>query len=448
MARAAASLTPSPTMATTRPSACRSRDGVDLALGQHPGHDLGRCRPRRPPRAPTCSWSPVSSTGSQAERRAAGARPRRRSSLTVSATSSTPRARPSQPATTAVRPAASGVRRRLPTGRRARASPWSASSSGRPTRTSCPSTVPRTPSPSRLREPAHRGMAGRRRPAPARDRVLRGGLERAGQPAHDVGVLARRPRRRSTSAISPVVTVPVLSSTTVSMRRVASSTSGPWIRMPSWAPRPVPTISAVGVASPSAHGQAMISTATAAVNAVAGSAPVPSQKPSVATASAITTGTKTPEMRSASRCTWVLPCWASSTRRAICASWVSLPTRVARTTSAAAGVHGRTGHRRRPGRPRPAPTRRSASRRRRPTCRSRRRRRWRPSRPGRTTNSSPTPQLGRPGAASRRRRAAPRRPWRRAPCSARSAAPACRFDRFSNQRPASRNVVTPAAASR
>ncbi len=70
----------------------------------------------------------------------------------------------------------------------------------------------------------------------------------------------------------PVVTVPVLSSTTVSMARVDSSTSGPLIRMPSWAPRPVPTISAVGVARPSAHGQAMISTATAAVNAAAGPA--------------------------------------------------------------------------------------------------------------------------------------------------------------------------------
>ena len=37
--------------------------------------------------------------------------------------------------------------------------------------------------------------------------------------------------------------------------------------MPSWAPRPVPTMIAVGVARPRAHGQAMISTATAAVNA-------------------------------------------------------------------------------------------------------------------------------------------------------------------------------------
>ena len=53
----------------------------------------------------------------------------------------------------------------------------------------------------------------------------------------------------------------------VSTARVDSSTSGPLTRIPSWAPRPVPTISAVGVASPSAHGQAMISTDTAALNA-------------------------------------------------------------------------------------------------------------------------------------------------------------------------------------
>ena len=52
---------------------------------------------------------------------------------------------------------------------------------------------------------------------------------------------------------------------------------------PSCAPRPVPTISAVGVASPSAHGQAMMSTATAAVNANVALSPVPSQNPSVAT---------------------------------------------------------------------------------------------------------------------------------------------------------------------
>ena len=85
-----------------------------------------------------------------------------------------------------------------------------------------------------------------------------------------------------TSLIRPSVTVPVLSRTIVVARRVCSSTSGPLIRTPSWAPRPEPTRSAVGVASPSAQGHAMISTATAAANAEAGSAPVASQKPSVA----------------------------------------------------------------------------------------------------------------------------------------------------------------------
>ena len=40
-----------------------------------------------------------------------------------------------------------------------------------------------------------------------------------------------------------------------------------------------------------------------------------------------------PEIRSASRCTAALPVCASSTSLAICASWVSAPTRVARTTS-------------------------------------------------------------------------------------------------------------------
>ena len=46
----------------------------------------------------------------------------------------------------------------------------------------------------------------------------------------------------------------------------------------------------------------------------------------------MTTGTKTPEIRSASRWTGALPVWASSTSRAIWASAVSAPTRVARTT--------------------------------------------------------------------------------------------------------------------
>ena len=132
--------------------------------------------------------------------------------------------------------------------------------------------------------------------------------------------------------IRPVVAVPVLSIRIVSIRRVDSSTAGPRIRTPSCAPRPVPTSSAVGVARPSAQGQAMISTATAAANARPVS-PAAIQKTSVAVEITITIGTKIAATRSARRWTGALPDCASVTRRPIWASAVSAPTRVARTIS-------------------------------------------------------------------------------------------------------------------
>lgn len=67
----------------------------------------------------------------------------------------------------------------------------------------------------------------------------------------------------------------------MSTRRVDSRICGPLMRMPSWAPRPVPTIRAVGVARPSAHGHAMIRTATEAVNAAVAECPVASHAVSV-----------------------------------------------------------------------------------------------------------------------------------------------------------------------
>ena len=192
--------------------------------------------------------------------------------------------------------------------------------------------------------------------------------------------------------------------------------------MPSCAPRPVPTISAVGVASPSAQGQAMISTATAAVNAAVAPAPVPSQKPSVATASAMHDRAR--RRRRSGRpaaAPAALPFCASSTSRAIWASWVSAPTRVARTTS-------------RPPALTVAPTTRSPG----PTSTgtdspvsieaSTAERALDDhavggdllARAGRRTRS-PTRELVDRDPLPRRRRAAPRRPWRRAP-----AAPAAR----------------------
>ncbi len=149
--------------------------------------------------------------------------------------------------------------------------------------------------------PVAKALRGRQLGARCRcDRARNGVLGRTLECAHQPQRLGRgrRPQRgtTSTSAIFPVVTVPVLSSTIVSTRRVDSSTSGPLIRIPSWAPRPVPTSSAVGVASPRAHGQAMISTATAAANANEAPLPAPSQNTSVATARTITIGTKMPEI--------------------------------------------------------------------------------------------------------------------------------------------------------
>ena len=101
----------------------------------------------------------------------------------------------------------------------------------------------------------------------------------------------------------PSVNVPVLSTTSVSTRARSSSASAFLISTPACAPRPVPTMIAIGVASPSAHGQAMISTATALTSACAsrGSGPQ-SDHPANATAATPTTaGTNHSATRSASR---------------------------------------------------------------------------------------------------------------------------------------------------
>ena len=68
---------------------------------------------------------------------------------------------------------------------------------------------------------------------------------------------------QSTTEGRPSVSVPVLSMTTVSIRHSCSRAVASLIRIWFSAPLPMPTISAVGVASPSAQGQAMTSTETA-----------------------------------------------------------------------------------------------------------------------------------------------------------------------------------------
>ncbi len=83
---------------------------------------------------------------------------------------------------------------------------------------------------------------------------------------------------------------------------------------------------AVGVASPSAHGQAITSTATACSRASSTGAPLHSQPPSVANAITSTTGTNTAATWSTRRCTGALPACASCTSAMMCASTLCAPT--------------------------------------------------------------------------------------------------------------------------
>ena len=133
----------------------------------------------------------------------------------------------------------------------------------------------------------------------------------------------------------PSVMVPVLSRSTVRTRLSRSSASPPRIRIPYSAALPVPTRIAVGVARPSAQGQAMMSTVTSATVAkiTAGGGPKSNHTTNAASATTRTIGTNTPAMRSASPWIGALPAWASSTMRMIWPSAASLPTRVARNVT-------------------------------------------------------------------------------------------------------------------
>src|SRR5262245_1946974 len=110
----------------------------------------------------------------------------------------------------------------------------------------------------------------------------------------------------ATTALSrglPSVSVPVLSMTRVSTRSSTSRASACLIRMPASAPRPVATMMDMGVARPSAHGHAMMSTATALTSACAmrGGGPSQAQSANVSAAARMTAGTKYAATTSASR---------------------------------------------------------------------------------------------------------------------------------------------------
>ena len=137
----------------------------------------------------------------------------------------------------------------------------------------------------------------------------------------------------STSVGLPSVSVPVLSNATMRARCAISSAPASFTRMPWRAATPVPAMIAAGVASPSAQGHAITSTATAFSVACAQS---PLAKPHaihVTSAIATITGTKTSLTRSTSRCTGAFAAWADSTLRMMRASADSAPTASVFTTS-------------------------------------------------------------------------------------------------------------------
>ena len=133
-----------------------------------------------------------------------------------------------------------------------------------------------------------------------------------------------------------MVIVPVLSTITVSTLCNFSSVAASLIKIPSRAPLPTPTIIAVGVASPSAQGQAITKMPTKETRPNERACENPSELglkrshiPKVKKAITSTIGTKILEILSARA--WIgarLPC-ASSTILIICANNVSEPTLVA-----------------------------------------------------------------------------------------------------------------------
>ena len=207
-------------------------DDVDLAGRQHAGDHVRRRR--CPPRAPTVVRGRGVVAGEQHRAQAEVAQLRATASalvgFTVSATTSSPRAAPSQPTATTVRPvrprrAASasvelGRQRLRPLGQQRR--PADDDGVRRAVRR-------------RRRRPARRGPRRSRTRRTCRQRAeLRGGGggDRRGRPGarwpSSTAPASRSTSCRatpvagttSTSVIRPVVTVPVLSSTTVSTRRV------------------------------------------------------------------------------------------------------------------------------------------------------------------------------------------------------------------------------------
>ena len=127
--------------------------------------------------------------------------------------------------------------------------------------------------------------------------------------------------------------MPVLSSAIASSAPIPSSVAASLIRMLWRAPMPVATATAVGVASPSASGQAITTALIAKVSVrMKSSSENAVQAPKVRRPTEIATTTSTAAARSASRWPGAFELWARSTRSMIWPSAVSAPILVASNT--------------------------------------------------------------------------------------------------------------------
>ena len=135
----------------------------------------------------------------------------------------------------------------------------------------------------------------------------------------------------SVTSGSPLVRVPVLSITTVSILAIPSRAVAFLNNTPRLAPIPVPTMIAVGVARPRASGHVMTTTVMAKSIACATPTPASIHTAKVTVPPMRATNTSQNAARSARRWPGALEFWASWTILTICAKAVSAPTLEART---------------------------------------------------------------------------------------------------------------------
>ena len=331
-------------VARHRDAAPRLREpahGVRLLLGQRLGHHLVDPELAAPRPAPSCG-RPRSASRGAAPRRAARAPPRRSSpSADPRSRAARPRARPARrrppsfpPRAAPARALRAGpARRRATRCRRGCRAPPRARRRGPRRRVR---DAPRSPPPARAGSRAARRPPRSPRRADARSRAR-------GSPRHPEASLPRRlpPATTSTSRGRPSVSVPVLSKTSVSTPRSFSIASALRKSTPAVAPRPIATAIDIGVARPSAQGQAMISTATAFTSACArrGSGPSAAHTRKVAAAASTTTGTNQAATRSARLWIGARLRWACATSATMRASSVSLADLLGPHHEASGAVH-------------------------------------------------------------------------------------------------------------